>query len=216
MSGCEKIVAFSALEIISLILSKICLGSPPHSRGVLQSADELKSWLDELNGCLGVLINCAEENRENRVRMRTMPLLGSGSQEADGTAAGGDAVSGLVGILGRLISTVMAASSGKPAADGVPDASQAEEVTLDALQHGEGEAAASIVEVYAAILLGFLVEGDKKAQEDASKVLPGKSMECVISAVQKCLHFYVTAGALTQRTEASLRALLASLISDNA
>jgi hypothetical protein len=217
VSGCEKIVAFSALETISFILSKICLGSPPYTRGVLQSADELKAWLDELNGCLGVLINCAEENRENRVRMRTMPLLGN-SQEADGSggAAGGGDAGGLVGILGRLISTVMAASSGKAPADGVPDASQAEEVTLDALQHGEGEAAASIVEVYAAILLGFLVEGDKKAQEEASNVLPGKSMECVISAVQKCLHFYVTAGALTQRTEASLRALLASLVSDNA
>jgi len=189
-------------------------------KGVLHSADELKAWLDELNGCLGVLINCAEENRENRVRMRTMPLLGS-SQDADGNdeaAAGVDAglSSGLVGILGRLISTVMAASSNKGAAEGAPDSSQPEEVTLDALQHGEGEAAGSIVEVYAAILLGFLVEGDKNAQEEASKVLPGKSMACVISAVQKCLHFYVTAGALTQRTEASLRALLASLVSDSA
>lgn len=218
-SGCEKIVAFSALEIISYILSKICLGSPPYMRGVLQSADELKAWLDELNGCLGVLINCAEENRENRVRMRTMPLLGS-SQETDSGAAtaggGAELSSGLVGILGRLISTVMSDSNDKSAAEGAHESSQPEEVTLDALQHGEGEAAASIVEVYAAILLGFLVEGDKKAQEEASTVLPGNSMDCVISAVQKCLHFYVTAGALTQRTEASLRALLASLVSDNA
>lgn len=216
-SGCEKIVALSGLEIISIILSRICVGSPPHTRGVLKSADELKAWLDELNGCLGVLINCAEESRDNRVKMRTMSL--PGSQEVDGSGGGGGgdangdtATSGLVGILSRLIGTVMAASSNKATVD----SSQAEEVTLDALQHGEGEAAASIVEVYAAILLGFLVEGDKKAQEEASKILPGKSMECVLSAVQKCLHFYVTAGALTQRTEASLRALLASLVSDNA
>ena len=183
-------------------------------RGVLQSADELKAWLDELNGCLGVLINCAEENRDNRLKMRTMPLPGmQSSQGGDGSASGdGGVQNGLVGILSRLIGTVMAASNSK----GIPDSSQAEEVTLDALQHGEGEAAASIVEVYAAILLGFLVEGDKNAQKEAAKVLPGNSMECVLSAVQKCLHFYVTAGALTQRTEASLRALLASLVSDTA
>lgn len=93
--------------------------------------------------------------------------------------------------------------------DGGPP--KAEEVTLDTLRHGEGEAIGSIVEVYAAILLGFLVEGDQTAQVEAAALLPGGTLKSVVAAVQRCLQFYVTAGALTQHTENSLRALLASL-----
>jgi hypothetical protein len=87
----------------------------------------------------------------------------------------------------------------------------ADEVTLDSLQHGEGEGAASIVEVYAAILLGFLIEGDRGAQAEAALLLPGKTIAPVAAAVARCLQFYVSAGAITKSTEDSLRALLASL-----
>lgn len=86
-----------------------------------------------------------------------------------------------------------------------------EEVTLDSLQAGEGHGAASIVEVYAAILLGFLIEGDAAAQAEAAGLLPGGSVKPVVAAVARCLQFYVQAGAITKGTEDSLRALLSSL-----
>ena len=209
-TGCEKVVAVSGLESASFVLWRICLGGH-HMKGVFQSGDELRAWLDEINGCLGLLINCVEEDLQNRAKLRNMPL-----PAGDDVGIGGVSGNGLVGLLSRLISNVMAAGGKGDPQEGkegdVPtQASQGEEVTLDTLQHGEGEAAASIIEVYAAILLGFLVEGDKKAQNEAAQHLPGKSLSPLISAVRKCLNFYVTAGALTQRTEASLRALLASL-----
>ena len=206
-TGCEKVIAVSGVETVVAVLSRICLGGV-HVKGVLQSADELRAWLDELNGCLGLLINCAEEDKDNRVRMRALQV-----SSLDGGGTGG-----LVSMLSRLISSVMGEKSGggnNEQGDGegtAPSASQAEEVTLDALQQGDGEAAASIVEVYAAILLGFLIEGDTVAQGEAAELLPGKSLVPVIAAVQRCLNFYVNAGAVTQRTEASLRALLASLL----
>jgi len=84
-------------------------------------------------------------------------------------------------------------------------------VTLDTLKDGEGEAIGSIVEVYAAILLGFLVEGDRAAQAEAAATLPGGTMAPVVAAIRRCFQFYVTAGALAQHTEASLRDLIASL-----
>lgn len=202
--GCERVIAVSGIETACLALARICLGGA-HARGVLQSGDELRAWMDELNGCLGLLINCAEENKAVCSKMRALQLPAGGE--------GAAAAAGLVGMLSRLIATVTAAAVPEPAKDQEEEAA-AEEVTLDALQDGEGEAAASIVEVYAAILLGFLVEGDKEAQKAAAELLPGKSLAPVVSAVQRCLNFYVTAGAITQRTEASLRALLASLQSD--
>lgn len=214
-SGCEKVVAVSGLDTACLILWRICHGGA-HMKGVFQSGDELRAWLDEVNGCLGLLINCVEEDKQNRAKLRTMQLPVVGDTAGSSGSASG---SGLVGLLSRLICIVMAATGKggygeEKGGDSATQGSQGEEVTLDALQHGEGEAAASIIEVYAAILLGFLVEGDKKAQNEAAQQLPENSMKPVISAVQKCLNFYVTAGALTQRTEASLRALLASLQTD--
>lgn len=71
--------------------------------------------------------------------------------------------------------------------------------------------AASIVEVYAAILLGFLVEGCPAARAQAAALLPTASLEPVVAAVQRCLLFYVSAGAMTKGNEESLRALLEAL-----
>lgn len=86
-----------------------------------------------------------------------------------------------------------------------------EEVTLDALEGGEGTGAASIVEVYAAILLGFLVEGEPGARAAAAAALPTGTLAPVVAAVARCLAFYLTAGAITKGSETSLRRLLASL-----
>ena len=199
--GCKKLVSVSGLDTVCGVFARIC-----QTQGVLGDPKELKAWMDELNGCLGVLINCAEDSKENCDQMRALELHGVSPSKVSPSKQPSE---GMVRLLAKLISKVMVKES-----EGGQHEGHAEEVTLDALQHGEGEAAASIVEVYAAILLGFLVEGNKEAQKNAVMYLPGETMAPVVSAVQKCLQFYVAAGALTQRTEASLRALLASLQSD--
>ena len=54
--------------------------------------------------------------------------------------------------------------------------------------------AASIVEVYACMLLGFLVQASPQAQREAAARLPGASLAPLAAAVERCLLFYVTAG----------------------
>lgn len=60
--------------------------------------------------------------------------------------------------------------------------------------HHRSAGAASIVEAYGAILLGFLVQDCGEARAQAAALLPGGSLVPVIDAVERCLHFYVTAG----------------------
>lgn len=83
------------------------------------------------------------------------------------------------------------------------------EVTEQHLDDNEDEGAASIVEVYAALLFGFLLADDEAMQTAAISKLG--SLRPVISAIKKCLSFYVDAGAITTQNEESLRKLLASL-----
>jgi hypothetical protein len=72
-----------------------------------------------------------------------------------------------------------------------------------------GEAA--IAEAYCAMLAGFLLRGDKKLQRLAASLLPGGTLQPVVSAVRRCLSFYVTAGAITGSTRDKLVQLLAEL-----
>ena len=83
------------------------------------------------------------------------------------------------------------------------------EVTEQHLDDDEAEGAASIVEVYSALLFGFLLANDEVMQTAAISKLG--SLQPVISAIKKCLSFYVDAGAITTQNEESLRKLLASL-----
>ncbi len=135
------------------------------------------------------------------------------------------------------------------------------EVTEEQLVAGEEEGAASIVEVYAALLLGFVTESDLAQQKASlpiiltaacSACVPFSVGVCVVlqkgqhskdmavrwqhagaecgepalqvvdahldggmasvtAAVKRCLQFYVDANAITAKTEASLRVLIASL-----
>lgn len=68
---------------------------------------------------------------------------------------------------------------------------------------------ASIIEVYSALLLGFLLAGDERSQAEVSNTLG--SLNPVIASIRRCLGFYVDAGALTSQSEESLRKLLAAL-----
>lgn len=83
------------------------------------------------------------------------------------------------------------------------------EVTEQQLADHEDDGAASIVEVYAALLYGFLLADDPELQ--AVTVSKLGSLQPIVSAIKKCLSFYVDAGAITSQNEESLRKLLASL-----
>jgi hypothetical protein len=206
-AGCIAVAEAGGVQAVCLALAKIVLGGEPRWRGALYDPQQLEAWVEELTVCLGLLINLAEQSVERRIAMRTVSLQVDG-RPGDGDGSSGHGEKGVVWLLSRII-TAVAGGVGEPR---VTASSQHEdEVTLDTLQRGEGEAAGSIIEVYAAILLGFLVDGDMKAQEEVAQQLPGGTLAPVISAVQRCLHFYVATGALTQSTEASLRALVASL-----
>lgn len=75
--------------------------------------------------------------------------------------------------------------------------------------------AGSIVEVYTAVLLGFLIEGSPSLQKTAAALLPTHSVGPVVAAIARCLDFYVRTGAMTKKNEDSLRHLLASLEKDS-
>lgn len=85
------------------------------------------------------------------------------------------------------------------------------EVTADDLDVDEAEGEASIVEVYAAMLLGFLIEEDSSLRQQAASLLPGGTLEPIVAAVEKCLEFYVRADAITDSSSTKLKNLVASL-----
>lgn len=82
-------------------------------------------------------------------------------------------------------------------------------MTEQHIADNEDDGTASIVEVYSALLLGFLLANDQSLQIEASRILG--SLNPVIAAVKRCLSFYVGAGAMTSQSEESLRKLLAAL-----
>ncbi len=67
------------------------------------------------------------------------------------------------------------------------------------------------LQVYAAILLGFLLEKDSTLRQEAADLLQDPQLLSVTSAITRGLHFYVNAGAISQTNAESLRALIASL-----
>ena len=101
------------------------------------------------------------------------------------------------------------------AAEGSPgpqrSGSSGGEITVEQLARHEEDGRAAIVEVYAALLIGFLVGPAPQLRDEATAALPGGSLEPVRAGVQRCLKFYLDAGAITERTEESLRNLLSSL-----
>lgn len=71
---------------------------------------------------------------------------------------------------------------------------------------------ASIVEVYSGILLGFLVrDGGPGLAQEVAALLPGGSLDPLLSATGRCLDFYVRTGAITDHTKVTLEQLLQQL-----
>jgi len=71
--------------------------------GALNNSNDLTAWVDEVSGCLGLLINLVEHSVELRERMRAVAIpKGDGSDEE----------MQLVPLLSRLMSSAMTSGSG--------------------------------------------------------------------------------------------------------
>ena len=69
------------------------------------------------------------------------------------------------------------------------------------------------MQVYAATLCGFLIVDDAGLRIEAAAKLRGCSLEPLVSAIQRMLHFYVNTGTIVQQAEARLRELVDALSS---
>ena len=65
-------------------------------------------------------------------------------------------------------------------------------------------------QMYSAIALGFLVKDSAARRAAAAAQLPGGSLEAVAALVERCLQFYMLAGALSEVNQRSLGALVVS------
>jgi len=124
---------------------------------------------------------------------------------ADGDGGGEAAAGAAAAVLPALARLVAAA----------PDASapDAADVTADTLARDEAGGVASMVQAYAAVALGFVVEaGGADARADADAALaPAGGLAAAAAAVRGCAAFYTNTGAVTQRAAASLARVLACL-----
>lgn len=214
--GCKSVVSCGVLEVVGSILKQVVAGGQRNA-GCLKNSTELDSWVDELSCCLGLLINLMEHRHEWRECLRELPIV-----FVPGAAANGkDALEqqeGIVPLLCALLTFVIPNSryseTSSPSSRRLSTLST-EEITLETLDAETKGGAGSIVEVYTAVLLGFLIEGSPSLQKTAAALLPTHSVGPVVAAIARCLDFYVRTGAMTKKNEDSLRHLLASLEKDS-
>eukprot|EP00884_Botryococcus_braunii_P011921 jgi/Botrbrau1/2072/Bobra.0047s0035.1 len=206
--GCTAFLASGGLSSLPWLLES-CL--PPVS-DTAADRDAVLENMDILSVGLGVLINVAENGGSSRAHL---PGPSSPPLRQDITCEDGD--SGKSKLLPLLCRLIRAGGGGEEPPSPLKRRSSfgGVEVTEAALRRGEEEGNAAIVEVYASLLLAFLLEGDPAACEEAAAMLPGGSLQGVVGAVERCLSFYLDTGAITARTEAGLRRLLASLKSND-
>jgi len=238
--GSKALVAGGVMAVAPQLLARMLLGDGHRNKGCLNNAAELSAWADELSSCMGLLINLVEHDDDNESRRRkelrdlAMMMKVSGGTTSSSPLKKKEVkfiplLSGLITVVTAQQAARMAAAGGGGEGEGGSGTAAKRrgagggggsgggggggggEVTLDTLDIREDVGTGSIIEVYASILLGFLVEGDEAARKEACGELPGGSLECVVSAVERALNFYVSAGAITQGSEQSLRSLVASL-----
>lgn len=210
-AGCTAVTEANGVEICCQTFYRIVSNNKLNSPSSLKTIHELSAWVDELTVSLGLLINLAEPGMANRIRMRSIDLYtenGEISKEKDDYRCTRTTNEGMINLLCNLISAIIDAEKSEESHD---NSSCGDEVTLESLNRSSGEATSSIIRLYSAVLLGFLIEGDGKVQEEAARLLPQGNLIPVVSAVQQCLGFYLATGALTKNTEESLRTLLGSL-----
>jgi len=68
-----------------------------------------------------------------------------------------------------------------------------------------------LFEVYCGMLLGFLVRDCPEVAPAVASTLQDKSLQPIVCAVQRCLSFYVSTGAITDHTRSTLEQLLQHL-----
>ena len=61
------------------------------------------------------------------------------------------------------------------------------------------------------MLIGFLAVSKSSLWKEAEAYLTGHSLRPVEAKVQQCLKFYLAAGAITKKTEDSLKHLVATM-----
>ncbi|MEW5298810.1 MAG: hypothetical protein WDW36_001893 [Sanguina aurantia] len=86
----------------------------------------------------------------------------------------------------------------------------AEELADEGAEHKD-QAEASIVAVYAAMLLGFLIADDEARLVEACAVLSGGTVRLVVTVVERALLFYNSAGAITESSSQLMMAMLGKL-----
>lgn len=171
----------------------VLLSLPLDAAGNHFKMDRLKDWIDEICSCLAVLINVVESNPEAKEQMLLMEF------ESNGHA-------GALSVIELLVMLFNFASESLK-----EDKPGATEVTLDALHHNEREALGSTLKVYSSILLGFLIADSIEGRNKAKSLLQTHSLESITNSIRRCLGFYQSAGAMTDKTEASLQTLLKKL-----
>jgi len=81
----------------------------------------------------------------------------------------------------------------------------------DELLSSDNAGEVSIVEVYCGMLLGFLVRDCPEVAPAVASSLQDKSLQPIVCAVQRCLSFYISTGAITEHTRSTLEQLLQHL-----
>ncbi|DBB08404.1 TPA: hypothetical protein ACH3X3_008557 [Trebouxia sp. C0006] len=203
-AGCEAVVAAGGLQMATDIISNSMLrhdmcdaatdGSVTPRRALAHTRQHVLTDVGPITAALGLLINLVENCSDTRQQLKAMKL--------QVCSLGADVPQ----LLCRLMQ--VSASSRRSSMSPSPHHSGGE-VTEQQLADHENDGAASIVEVYAALLYGFLLADDSALQAVAVSTLG--SLQPIISSIKKCLSFYVDAGAITSQNEDSLRKLLASL-----
>lgn len=202
--GCQAVVTARGMQMAVCMISQSIqrqeLGCKPTDHlatpGQVRRQDRQHVLTDvgPITAALGLLINLVEDCTESRQQMKSMRPAENGAD------------TNMLELLCRLMQA--SASSRRSSMSPSPRLSSGE-VTEQHLAEDEDDGAASIVEVYSALLFGFLLADDEAMQAAAVSKLG--SLQPIILAIKKCLSFYVDAGAITTQNEESLRKLLASL-----
>jgi hypothetical protein len=189
---------------------------------------------EQLGVALGLLINLAASRPALRAAMAAQ-LVTVAPPAAAGRQAGAEATGSLLQLTCALLTSASAATadagaaavlatdaavdgglrsvaagaslsvhSGSPGSDSVKDADRS-------MGSIDGSGTASIVEVYAALLLGFMVAGHPELQAEAAARLPGDGLAGMRASIRRCLAFYTSAGAITDASRATLQALAREL-----
>ena len=165
-----------------------------YSRGQDRSLEDL------VNLVLGILINLSEKDLGTRQKLRALPMASFCDHED----------SQIRGLGKTFVDFVFVAANLGDQAQGQDTEAQGE-VTLEMLNSSGGGGQKSICQTYCAILLAFLVAGDKALQKSTARLLPGCTLKPLIAKVRNFLDFLTSMSALTEKQKDVLTDLCAAL-----